>query len=278
MGRIIVCDTKTAKNPYTFLNTKISIFSYEELCYYIMNNMVLVGDEDVSARLSAWIRNDIDMPVLADKVDALLAKDAFVQDILVEILVHGTYYGNEEIKGFMAECQRVRSLNENELNKLKADSYMQYKLYIKAGALYDEIIVALEKADVKNDFLGNVYHNKAVALAGNLQMEKSKEYFLKAYELNRNDESLIEYFCVLSVTADTATLSKEIRKRRMPESFLEDLIAEVGDSKDDVHELPIYAKVQKAVYNRLHGHIEDYDKRMDIILTELKDQFRKQLV
>ena len=69
---------------------------------------------------------------------------------------------------------------------------------------------------------------------------------------------------------DTATLEKEIKKRGLPANFLEDLMSEVGDSKEDVRELPIYNKVQKAVYNRLHGHIEDYDRRMDTILSELK--------
>ena len=65
---------------------------------------------------------------------------------------------------------------------------------------------------------------------------------------------------------------------KLPHIFLEDLMSEVGDSKEDVRELPIYNKVQKAVYNRLHGHIEDYDRRMDTILSELKDEFRDQLV
>ena len=36
MGKIIVCNTKTAQNPYTFLNTKVSVYSYEELCYYCL--------------------------------------------------------------------------------------------------------------------------------------------------------------------------------------------------------------------------------------------------
>ena len=62
MGKIIVCNTKTAQNPYTFLNTKVAVFSYEELCYYLYNNMVLVGEEDVSARLSAWIKTELQLP------------------------------------------------------------------------------------------------------------------------------------------------------------------------------------------------------------------------
>lgn len=278
MGKIIVCNTKTAQNPYTFLNTKVAVFSYEELCYYLYNNMVLVGEEDVSARLSVWIRTELQLPELASKVDALLEKHAFAQDIMVEILVYGSYYSSEEIRGFMADCQKLRSLKSYEIEKLRGDGYLRYKHYIKAGAIYDEIICYLEKEKLENEFLGNVYHNKAVALAGNLQMDEAKDCFIRAYNLNRNEESLIEYFCVLAVTVDTATLEKGIKKRGLPASFLEDLMMEIGDSKEDVREMPIYNKVQKAVYNRLHGHIEDYDRRMDTILSELKDEFRSQLV
>ncbi len=277
MGKIIVCNTKTAQNPYTFLNTKVSVYSYEELCYYLYNNMVLVGEEDVSARLSAWIRRELDLTELADKIDTLLDKHAFVQDIMVEILVYGGYYSSEEVRQFMAECQKLRTLKSYEVEKLRADGYLRYKHYIKAGAIYDEVICYLEK-EKQEEFLGNVYHNKAVALAGNLQLDEAKSCFIKAYSLNKNEESLIEYFCVLAVTVDTATLEKEIKKRGLPANFLEDLMSEVGDSKEDVRELPIYNKVQKAVYNRLHGHIEDYDRRMDTILSELKDEFRDQLV
>lgn len=278
MGKIIVCNTKTAQNPYTFLNTKVSVYSYEELCYYLYNNMVLVGEEDVTARLSAWIRRELDLTELADKIDTLLEKHAFVQDIMVEILVYGGYYSSEEVRQFMAECQKLRTLKSYEVEKLQADGYLRYKHYIKAGAIYDEVICYLEKEKQEDEFLGNVYHNKAVALAGNLQLDEAKSYFIKAYSLNKNEESLIEYFCVLAVTVDTATLEKEIKKRGLPANFLEDLMSEVGDSKEDVRELPIYNKVQKAVYNRLHGHIEDYDRRMDTILSELKDEFRDQLV
>lgn len=278
MSKIVICKTKNADNPYTFLNTKVAVYSYEELCYYIYNNVVLIGDEDISSRLSNWIRQEIDMPELSDKLDALLLKNAFVQDLLIEVLLAGDYYNNDEIRSFMAECQRLRSLKDYELDKLRADGYLKYKHYIKAGAIYDDIIADREAVGTTDTFLGNVYHNKAVALAGNLQMEEAKECFIKAFSLNNNNESLIEYFRVLAVTVDTSTLQKEIKRRGMPENFLDDLMMELGDSKEDVREMSIYNKVQKAVYNRLHGNLEDYDRRMDAILSELKDRFREQLV
>lgn len=277
MGRIIICRTKTADAPYTFLNTKISVYSYEELCYYIYNNMVLIGKDDLSDRLSTWLREAVDMTALADRLDSLISKNAYIQDVMVEILTFGEYYSKDEIKAFMDECKRVRTLKPYELDKKRADSYMLYKHYIKADAIYDEIIEYKESHDENDEFLGNIYHNKAVALAGNLRLEEAKDYFIKAFALNRNNESLIEYFCVLAVTVDTATLQRELRKRGMPAGFLDDLMTEIGDSKEDVHEMSIYNKVQKAVYNKMRGDMEDYDRRMDAILGALKDQFRSQI-
>lgn len=277
MGGIIICKTKTADNPYTFLNTKISVYSYEELCYYIFNNMVLIGRDDLADRLSLWLRENADMPELADKLDVLLGKNTYLQDIMVEILTYGEYYSKDEVKDFMDECKRIRTLKEYELDKKRADSYMMYKHYIKADAIYDDIIEYKESHDEYDEFLGNIYHNKGVAMAGNLQLEEAKECFIKAFSLNKNNESLIEYFCVLAVTVDTATLQRELRKRGMPSGFLDDLMSEIGDSKEDVHETSIYNKVQKAVYNRMRGDIEDYDKRMNSILGTLKDEFRSQI-
>ena len=103
MSGIIICKTKTADNPYTFLNTKITIYSYEELCYYIFNNMVLIGKDDLADRLSTWLRTAIDMEDLADKIDALNAKNAYIQDIMVEILTFGEFYSKDEVKEFMDE-------------------------------------------------------------------------------------------------------------------------------------------------------------------------------
>ena len=277
MSGIIICKTKTADNPYTFLNTKMSVFSYEELCYYIFNNMVLVGKDDLTDRLTAWLREELGMYDLADKVDTLNQKTAYIQDNMVEILTFGEFYSTEEIKEFLGECKRIRTLKPYELDKKRADSYMMYKHYIKADAIYDEIIEYKESHEEFDEFLGNIYHNKGVALAGNLQLEEAKECFIRAFSLNKNNESLIEYFCVMAVTVDTATLQREIRKRGMPAGFLDDLMNEIADSKEDVHEMSIYNKVQKAVYNRMHGDIEDYDRRMDSLLSTLKDQFRNQI-
>ena len=277
MGKIIVCSSKQAETPFTFLNTKVEIYTYEELCFYIYNNTVLISKTALSDKLWDWIREELDMPQLADRLVGLANKTTFVQDLLVEILNAGEYYTPEEVKTYAAAWQKYRKLSPLQREKLKADGYLGYRRFIRASIIYDSII---EQADEIQDkeFLGNVYHNRAVAAANNLDTDDAKMFFLKAYDLNNNQESLKGYFYVVSATEDITTLRSEVHKMGLSEQYFEDIMMEIGDSKDDVREMTIYAMLQRAIYNKMHKDMTDYDKRMDIILAQLKDEFRDQIV
>lgn len=277
MGRVILCSPKQAETPFTFLNTKVEIFTYEELCFYIYNNTVLISKSALSDRLFDWIREELDMPQLADRLVGLANKTTFVQDLLVEILSAGDYYTAEEVRTYAAAWQKYRKLSPLQHEKLKADGYLGYRRFIRASIIYDGIIE--HAAEIQDKvFLGNVYHNRAVAAANNLDTEDAKRFFLKAYELNGNPESLKGYFYVISATEDVTTLRTEVHKMGLSEEYFEDIMLETGDSREDVREMTIYTMLQRAIYNKLHKDMTDYDKRMDIILADLKDEFRDQII
>ena len=277
MAQLILCTSKIAETPFTFLNTKVEIYTYEELCFYIYNNTVLISKSALSDKLFEWIRTELGMEELADKLVGLTNKTAYAQDILVEILSAGNYYTVEEIKDYTEAWHKYRKLDKLQKAKLKADGYLAYRRYIKAATFYDDII---QVTDEKTDpvFLGNIYHNRAVAAANNMDLEEAKNFFMRAYELNDNPDSLKSYFYIVAITGDTSSLSNEIRNMGLPDEYLEEIMTEIGESKDDVREMTIFAMLQRAAYNKMNKDMTDYDKRMDIILSELKDDFREQAI
>ena len=277
MSKVILCTSKEAEHPFTFLNTKVEISTYEELCFYIYNNTVLISRSSLSERLFDWIRDEIDMPELAAKLVNLANRTTYAQDLLVEILNAGSYYEPDEIAAYVEAWSKYRRLSSSQKKKLKADGYLGYRRYIKAASIYDDIIDC--HPDVTDDvFLGNVYHNRAVAAANNLDVEEAKECFMKAYEKNGNQESLKGYFVVYASGNDSASIKQEMRRYGLPEESFESLMLEIGDSNEDVRGMTIYSMMQRAVYNRMNKDMIDYDKRMDIILGQLKDEFREQAI
>ena len=61
MAQLILCSSKIAETPFTFLNTKVEIYTYEELCFYIYNNTVLISRSVLSEMLFDWIRDELGM-------------------------------------------------------------------------------------------------------------------------------------------------------------------------------------------------------------------------
>ena len=213
MSKIILCTSKQASHPFIFLNTKVEINNYEELCFYIYNNTVLISKSALSEKLFDWIRDELAMPELAAKLVAMFNKTSFAQDLLVEILNAGNYYEPDEIKTYVEAWQKYRRLTASQGKKLKADGYLGYRRYIKAASIYDDIIENQEDIQDKV-FLGNVYHNRAVAAANNLDTEDAKTYFLKAYELNGNEipapARTSEIQCRLLSCRDTPTTAATV--------------------------------------------------------------------
>ena len=277
MAKLILCTSRTAETPFTFLNTKVEIYTYEELCFYIYNNTVLISKSALSEKLFDWIRDELGMEELADRLVGLMNKTAYAQDLLIEILSAGNYYTSDEIMTYTEAWQKYRKLSKLQKAKMKADGYLSYRRYIKAATFYDDIIA---ETDEESDpvFLGNIYHNRGVAAANNMDLEDAKDFFLKAYQLNENPDSLRSYFYIVAITGDTASLKNEIRYKGLPDDYLDEIMREIGDSKDDVREMTIFAMLQRAAYNKMNKDMTDYDKRMDIILSELKDDFREQAI
>ena len=114
MSKIILCTRKEASHPFIFLNTKVEINTYEELCFYIYNNTVLISKSSLSEKLFDWIRDELDMPELAAKLVALSNKATFAQDLLVEILNAGDYYTPDEIATYVEAWQKYRRLRSSQ--------------------------------------------------------------------------------------------------------------------------------------------------------------------
>ena len=58
MAGFILCRSKYAEKPYYINNMAINIYSMEELCYYIYNNIYLIGTDLIDEGLVNWIDYD----------------------------------------------------------------------------------------------------------------------------------------------------------------------------------------------------------------------------
>ena len=277
MGKIIVCEARQAVIPYVFVNTKVEVYSYEELCFYIYNNGALLNEEQFQGKLVQWLKSELEMEELANRVMEKLAANAGLTDVLVAILSAGNYYETAEIHQFVDKQELLGLLPEEEKIKLKADSFLMYKRILKAISLYNEILRREESIEDKR-LIGDVYHNKGVALAKNMELTKAKSCFLEAYRRNKKKPSLEAYLMLRLLEEPAEAVAQEARNFHMEEADFGRISMLVEDAVDDSVNTAAYTRYQKALYNKDHGDYEAFNQRVDMLLNQWKEEFRDQVV
>lgn len=277
MPRVILCETTPATTSYIFPNTKIEVFSYEELCYYIFNNIALISQEFIGVGMLNWIEKSLKLPDLANALRVKKEKDGTdLTDLLTMILTYKEFYTIEEVKEFIFRLERMKGMSRPQFRKLQADGFLRYHKYIKAASIYDEILE--QNKDLKNEeLLGSIYHNKAVALAHNFEIKDAMDSYLKSYEYTGKEETIYEYLLL----AATFYERKEVEVLAIyyqVENLIPKLYDAISDGETDVTGSPIYHRMEKAIYHYKKNNLTDFNKRMDTVLEELKKDFREQTV
>lgn len=277
MSRVILCETKETTTSYIFPNTKIEVFSYEELCFYIYNNIALISEEYIAAPMFNWIEEELGLAELGKMLREMKEKDSNdLTDLLTAILTYKEYYTIPEVKDFILQMERMKGLSKPQFRKMQADGFLRYHKYLKAAAIYDEILE--QNPDLNQDaFLGAIYHNKAVALAYNFELTEAAECYLKAYELTGDHRSIYEYL-LLEATMRSREDIEVLAKYYHVEDMVITIYDAIEDAETDVAGSPVYHRMQKAIYHYEKNNLTDFNKRMDTVTQKLKEEFREQTV
>lgn len=275
MDRVILCETIPAKISYIFPNTKIEVFSYEELCFYVYNNIALISEEHIGVTMFHWIEVELELPELAQKLRTIKQKETTdLTDLLTTILTFREYYTIPEIKEFILQIERMKGLTPPQYRKLQADGFLRYRKYLKAAAIYDEILE--QYPDLQSDkLLGAIYHNRAVALANNFELTDAAESYLKAYGYTKNNSSIYEYLLIMATMKERSDI-EVLAKYYDVEEMVDPIYNAIQDAEADVTGSPIYHSMEKAMFHYEKNNLTDFNKRMDIVIERLKTDFRAQ--
>ena len=71
---LILCESLEVKNPFHIDVLPLDIYSFEELCYVIFENPILVTEGIVSDALVDFIGKDLKLPDLAEFLEMSLEK------------------------------------------------------------------------------------------------------------------------------------------------------------------------------------------------------------
>lgn len=195
MGELILCNQMLAALPYYIEDISVNIYSLEELCYYIENNVYLLEPDFMNEELCNWIDKELKLVQVAEQLREICRQKGSLAEFLTCILKQSGYLRQDQIAQIAQIRKEMESKSDYECGKMKADRYVENKRYISAIYEYRRLI---EMEEQPNEVLaGNVWHNLGKAYAGLFLFKEAAVCLRRAYELNQNPESLREclYAC-----------------------------------------------------------------------------------
>ena len=140
MSGYILCQVKKAEKPFYIENISTNIYSIEELCYYLYNNLYLVDCSLISNKLCTWLDEELKLPKLAAKLRPFIGKEAGLEEILYPIFKEINYLAYEELKTLNGRIEARKREPEEIREKRKGDALMENRMYVNALRVYQKLL------------------------------------------------------------------------------------------------------------------------------------------
>lgn len=251
MGKLILCSGKRTKRPYVMPVSGERIYSIEELCYYIYNNIYFIDESMFTASLTDWIRNELCLLDRAEKLETLKRQKADLKTLITVVLCSADYYTENEIKKLLTVIDNIKTMSPARRRYFKANTYLNRKQFLEAAKEYESLLMSDDAVNLDPKSYGDVLHNLAIAKLHIYGPGKALELFMHAYELNQRQESLMQYLYTLWICQDKDMFFDKLNEYNVDEETGREIIhrmeqlsdeARMGKDMDEI-------RLLRAVYN-----------------------------
>lgn len=178
---LIICDNNEVLHPYYIEELNLHIYSYEELCFIIYENPVLVRDRFITSALFDFIEMELGLGTLKARLVKMQKDRANHDEMLIHILNHGNIYSHAEILKYKKLLEYFKRAHKADYLFLKANYMFGLGLFGRAASDYQKILKFGKDKIVTNQFLAMVQENLGSAYANLFQYASAYQAYEQAY-------------------------------------------------------------------------------------------------
>lgn len=273
MGKLILCTGTYAKNPYYIDTGDINIYSIEELNLYIVDNIDLIVEINIKKSLIDWIKEELEMMDLADKLKKLQEEKASNKTIILTILNSCNYYSKDERLEIQEVIEELENLPASQRKKKIGDNFLEARNYKEAEKAYTGILESDMAADLSSEEYGGILHNLGITKIYRVGLKEASIFFKQAYERNNEEESLKQYLMSLKLSNQEDLFEEEVIKYDLDSDYVTGLHNEIEKYEEDYETSDQYKDVVELGKLHERDHQAFSDKQTHII-KDLENRYR----
>lgn len=193
MGSFILCHKKKAREPYKIARIHCRIFTIEELCYYLSNNLYLIDETIVNEELCDWLEQELELYKLAQSLREVLKQEEATEMFVMQILSYTSLYTTAELNRIQQILDTIKNQEPIEKQKHMADNLLEGGSVKAAIDLYLAILRQKDGAGQEERFWGKIYANLGAAYGRMFQYEEAARMYEEAYRRLEQQSLLVPY-------------------------------------------------------------------------------------
>ena len=163
MGNLILCHDRHAAHPYEITRIHCRIFTIEELCYYLCNNLYLIDYTIMNGQLCDWLDEELEMKALASELRDVLRLHGSVEKFVLTILKSSRLYREPEMIRIQNVLEHLKNQKDIERQKFKGDNLLESGEVEEAILVYQAILNGEKDETVDEKFYGKIYASLGAA-------------------------------------------------------------------------------------------------------------------
>lgn len=197
MGGYYLCQIPRACHPYYMESIDVNIWSIEELCYYMRENVYLIDETVLSEKLCDWLEAELHLKKLAGHLRGMLEKGAHADEFVMPIFRECGYLTATELVYFKEKLVQVQMEPIDVRRKMKADYLVHYGMYICAIHEYERILKQRGPGRLGIQFYAVVLENMAAAYARLFRFEEAAGCLWESYQVLKSRRVYEKYLRLL---------------------------------------------------------------------------------
>lgn len=278
MSNMILCKGGRAKNPYHFALTGTNIYSIEELCYYVYNNIYSINEEIFDYKLVDWLKIEVGMDEIALKLSRLIDNKNNLKDIVVSILCSADYYNEQDIKEIIEIIDAISGLPEGMKLKIKADNYLKYGYYSLALKEYESILSSPLCQEISPSAVGDIYHNMGIVKLHTSSYRQAALSFKEAYSKNCQKKSLMSYLTALKLDKADEEFEYEVINYALSKEEVGAIVQKVIFALEEAKMCDEYIEIEKIEHMKGDGRVSQFYKKVDERIDRIKNDYKDRRV
>ena len=209
-----LCQVRKAEHPYYIESISTNIYTIEELCFYLQQNIYLVDSSIMNEELCSWVGEELGLKKLCRKLTERLeeARHGSMAGFLLPIFKEIGYLSPEEHRQVQEQISGIEIPPADLRRKIKADYLMKYGMYGNAIREYCRILKDRNPGNLGIQFYASVLDSMAAGYGHLFLFEEAADCLWQSYGIVKSAQTLNRYLSVLPLFLD-----KEAYRARLQE-------------------------------------------------------------